>query len=344
MVMKMTQNDNSYNPRIKRHLDLLRDTPPRDPEAAKLGKENYLKLAASLPVPVSEKRTWRLNEWLYAITRKKERHTMFTISTLVVVLAMLFGGAGATVYAAQDSMPNDTLYAVKTWSEDVKLGLTSNPEAKYDLLESYLYRRFAELDALLADGEDIPDNFVTRTQDQLKAMGDSVAQMDKNTDPTQIQDRDRVMLKSPCDLIEEDPDVSNENVPLWALHACEMLRAEENRSEACTDDVNGCGGELEPLQSRPQEDPTLDLGGNGPGPAGDTETEFIKPVGPRTVEICDTVTGECVLVDVGGHYQLPQAPETSPSDPVTSPSGNYQNQGDTSQPGSGSDNGNGGKP
>jgi hypothetical protein len=254
---------------------------------------------------------------------------------------MLFGGAGATVYAAQDSMPNDSLYAVKTWSEDVKLGLTSDPAAKYDLLESYLYRRFAELDALLADGETIPDDFVTRTQDQLKAMGDSVVQMDKNTDPTQIQDRDRDMLKSPCDLIPEDPDVLNENVPLWALYACEQLRAEVNRSEACIDDVNGCKDELEPLKSQNHE--TIpDLGGNGPGPAGDTETEFIKPVGPRTVEICDTETNDCITVNVGGHYQLPQAPETSPSDPVTSPSGNYQNQGETNPQGSGS--GTGGKP
>lgn len=342
--MKMTQNDNSYNPRIKRHLDLLRDTPPRDPEAAELGKQNFLKLAASLPVPVSVKRSLRLNEWLLAITKIKERRVMFTITTLIVVLTMLFGGAGATVYAAQDSMPNDTLYTVKTWSEDIKLGLTSDPEAKYDLIESYLYRRFAELDALLADGEEIPDDFITRTQDQLKAMGNAVAQMEKNLDPTQIQDRDRIMLKSPCDLVPETPDdVVNENVPLWALVACEQLRAEENRSDACIDEVNGCKGELTPLQAERHET-EVELGGNGPGPAGDTTTEFIKPVGPRTVEICDTESNTCVIVNVGAHYQVPLAPETSPSNPVTSPSGNYQNQGGSSQQGSGSSNGNGSKP
>jgi hypothetical protein len=246
---------------------------------------------------------------------------------------MLFGGAGATVYAAQDSMPNDSLYAVKTWSEDVKLGLTSDPAAKSDLLESYLYRRFAELDTLLADGETIPDDFVTRTQDQLKAMGDSVAQMDKNTDPTQIQDRDRVMTNSPCVFIDDDgdgiDDIENTRVPDWALLVCEQLRAMEQRSttdECLEDGEQGCKGV--PLEAERHE--MEDLGGNGPGPAGDDT--LVPPIdgtfGPR--EYCTTDEfGAETCAPVGGPNTVPVAPQTSPSD-------NYQNQGDSSQQGSGS--------
>lgn len=70
------------------------------------------------------------------------------LTSLVVVFSLLFGGAGATVYAAQGSMPDEALYGVKLLSEDVRLSLAGSTEAQIDLLMEYADRRNAEILAL----------------------------------------------------------------------------------------------------------------------------------------------------------------------------------------------------
>jgi Domain of unknown function (DUF5667) len=271
MVKKMTQNDDSYNPRVKRHLDLLQDIPPRDPEAERLGKQNFLNFAASLPKPVSQKKSWRLNNWIPTINRMKERQTMFTITTLVVVLTMLFGGAGATVYAAQDSMPNDALYTVKIWTEDLQLGLIKDPEAKFELLEAYLLRRFAEMDELNKNGEAIPVALKTQLQKHLGLMAQLMAHHeDSDLDPYEEQLRTR----------DQDQTNQNENLPEWA----EAQEREEinNRLQRIVNDCADLDGCQAPPELSPEPLKGDDNGGWGPGPGTnsgnpDEEDTFVPP-------------------------------------------------------------------
>jgi hypothetical protein len=332
MVKIMTQNDNSFDPRLKRHLELLREIPPRDSEASKRGKENFLQLAASLPKPVSMERSGRLNNWIISIKRKKERHTMFTITTLVIVLTMLFGGAGATVYAAQDSMPDEALYAVKTWSEDIQMGLTNNPEVKFDLIESYVLRRFAELDAMIEDEDPIPPGLGTRLEQQLKNMEQLMAQLkDEDLEPYLLRVRNLLQVR------EQLMTKQGENVPEWAnpvfAQIQQMITNQLRRIETGIDD---------PLKFRQQMDSPA--GGYGPGPgtgSGNPEEEFIPPAGPGEEmppgPVCDPEIEDCGQGEP--QYQAPSEPAKNSGD-----QDNYQQQEGTPQKEKDSGNGNGGKP
>ncbi len=69
-------------------------------------------------------------------------------ATAVVAGLFLLSGAAVTA-ASSDSVPGDTLYAVKLRSEDVRLLLASSPEARASLERQRAAERRAEVDALL---------------------------------------------------------------------------------------------------------------------------------------------------------------------------------------------------
>jgi len=83
------------------------------------------------------------------------------------MVSLLFGGAGATVYAAQDSLPTDALYPVKTVSEDVSLGLAAGSPAKLANVLKYQNRRMGEVADLIGKGEQVPQQVKTRLETQL---------------------------------------------------------------------------------------------------------------------------------------------------------------------------------
>ncbi len=113
----------------------------------------------------------RLNGWISTLVQfhpKKERYAMFSaIAAVVLVLSLMFGGAGA-VFAAQDSLPQDFLYPVKNISEDVQLNLTLSPQKELDLALAFSQRRVDEILACLEAGEPVPEPVAARLQFQLQ--------------------------------------------------------------------------------------------------------------------------------------------------------------------------------
>ena len=89
------------------------------------------------------------------------------LTTILVMISLLFGGAGATVYAAQDSLPNDTLYPLKTVSEDVSLSLAVSQQAKLSNVLRLQIRRIGEVADLIDKGEQVPQQVQTRLETQL---------------------------------------------------------------------------------------------------------------------------------------------------------------------------------
>lgn len=121
-------------------------------------------------------------------------------ATIAIVLGLVFGGAGATVYAAQDSQPGEALYTVKTLSEDVRLELTSNPEAKFQLALALANRRALEIGELIQEGDLVPPVIATRLQSHMQLALNLAAGMDDTEQTTaleqlarQIRDQDQVM-------------------------------------------------------------------------------------------------------------------------------------------------------
>lgn len=172
-------NEENYESKIINRLDVLRGTPPRNQAFIQSGKEDFLAEARKQRMrtsqqPVSKTRWERLNSWIlniqnsFHLTNTKERFSMMTtVVTIFVALSVLFGGAGATVYAAQDAIPNQPLYEVKLLAEDIRLSLTTNTQERLNLALRYADNRIDEIAALVAESEAIPEPLATRYRDQL---------------------------------------------------------------------------------------------------------------------------------------------------------------------------------
>jgi hypothetical protein len=150
-----SNNPEQFENQVVERLRALKDTPARNEQKAAMGRSRFLAEATGLakqqggkPI-VSSSLPLRLKVWFDQVSspfRRKERYSMVTVLTsLVVVFSLLFGGAGVTVYAAQESMPDDALYGVKLLSENVSLGLSGSTEEKIDLLLEYADRRSEEI-------------------------------------------------------------------------------------------------------------------------------------------------------------------------------------------------------
>jgi hypothetical protein len=149
-------------------LKALKNVPPRDPRAAARGRAHFLAQAKNLQgVPVTP--IWRRIKW----TLERPRFALFARAMLLALMFVAVGSSAAVV-AAQDALPNEPLYAVKLWTEDVRVDLTADPETRADLLIDFANRRAGELAALPA-----PDPAITnRAQAQLQAALQIAAQLD----------------------------------------------------------------------------------------------------------------------------------------------------------------------
>jgi hypothetical protein len=88
---------------------------------------------------------------------------------VAVVFAFLLAigvSGGATAFASQDALPNDTLYPVKLFTEDVQVWLTFDDSSKADRLLDQSDERMDEIGALLSNGDRIPENVLATLQNR----------------------------------------------------------------------------------------------------------------------------------------------------------------------------------
>lgn len=115
--------------------------------------------------------------------------------TFLLVFGLFLGSGGATVAAAQTSLPDDGLYPVKAWSEDARLQLADNDEVRMRLALEFTARRMEEIRVMLQAGHVPPEAVMTRTQNQLEYTLRLVANMpeDKAT-PALLQLQNQLEL------------------------------------------------------------------------------------------------------------------------------------------------------
>lgn len=131
------------------------------------------------------------------------------LTTILVMLSLLFGGAGATVYAAQDSLPDEALYPIKTMSEDASISLAASPQAKLANVLRLQIRRMGELEDLIGKGEQVPQQVQTRLETQLNYALKLAACMDGDQFRQaleQIRANNRVMAQTMAMLQVNKPD------------------------------------------------------------------------------------------------------------------------------------------
>ncbi|MEJ2303037.1 MAG: DUF5667 domain-containing protein [Anaerolineales bacterium] len=90
-----------------------------------------------------------------------------TLTSILMIVSILLGGTGVTVYAAQDSLPDQPLYGVKTWSEDFRVVLTNDLQSKLNLDLELANRRVEEMVALSASGVTPSDALLARLENHL---------------------------------------------------------------------------------------------------------------------------------------------------------------------------------
>jgi len=117
---------------------------------------------------------------------------MNTIISTLLIAGLLFGG-GATVSAAQDDMPNEPLYQLKLWSEDVGLRFQGGDEEKVNRLMELAQIRMQEIAQLAELGEPVPEQVKLRLEQHIEQALQTCANMDDPTlEQTLLQIRDRL--------------------------------------------------------------------------------------------------------------------------------------------------------
>jgi uncharacterized membrane protein YgcG len=176
--MNINRDHDDLDPKLAERFHKLRVIPPRNPERTTAGRAAFLSQARDLalksppPVPVSPSPGERLILWMRAIPEfftRKEIQPMFTKVMAVLIAAVLvFGGAAATAYASQASLPTDALYGVKTFGENIRISLAPQADDKLGLALEFSQRRVDEMAALNQLNMNIPEHVATQYQEQVE--------------------------------------------------------------------------------------------------------------------------------------------------------------------------------
>jgi hypothetical protein len=299
---------------IKERLNEIKPAPARDAQVAARGRARFMAQA------VSASEFQRHKGWKSIF--RKEQFAMNMIVSVLVIAGLLFGG-GATVNAAQDDLPNEPLYALKLWSEELGLRFQNNPEQKADRLMELAQIRVQEMMRLTDARLTVPDQVRLRLEQHIHQALELCENMDDAT-------LDRTLLQIRARLQQQDRDLeqlqihATQNVqPILAqtrtmLHTRlqlvddglldhEMFRnaIRNGFRYGQEDDVappvqNGNGGQ----NSQPSPVPG--------GPNNESGGPNTDPGGP------DTEPGE-PNTDPGGPNTDPGGPSSGPGEPDTDP-------------------------
>jgi hypothetical protein len=152
---------------------------------------------------VTESKVFRPNRQNKQIF-KQRRNAMSWIVIASLIIASLAGGTG-TALAAQDSLPGDGLYGVKTLLQDIQLTL-SGDEGDIDLLLQFMDENLRDMEQLAGEGryEDVglalhhyEDNFseLIRTRDRIHVEDPASGDLVQEQIQTRLQEQTQTMLK-----------------------------------------------------------------------------------------------------------------------------------------------------
>ena len=197
----MNPEDPQPDDDLKRSLQGLRQVPARDVKSAARGKAAFLNQAALLrstparpgqrfPQPSGRRSFWSL------------------LNSALLAVTLFFAGGAATVYAAQSSLPGQSLYPLKTLSEDALVALVPSPQAKIDLTLAFTDRRVAEMSSLQSQNQPIPGSLVERLNSESDQAVLAAAGLDsQNQGPAlqNIRTQAAARAQSVSELLNHDP-------------------------------------------------------------------------------------------------------------------------------------------
>jgi hypothetical protein len=263
-------------------FSILHPIPPREPEAAKRGKESFLIQARSMTKPVSKAKDLRHIVWIDSIKNhifKKEFSPMYvTIASVILTLSLMFGGTGATVLAAQASLPNQYLYQVKTLSEDLALRYSQRDGQRLQMELEYANRRVNEMVAMAEMGVEPPGTVLIRLETHLDQVLNLAARTE-SVEMIRVLSQIRERLKQQIRSLDEAPAVGPLMIRTMAAVQLRLRWVELGLNEPKTFQEQS---QLRNRFNQPPElgdgygiGPSTEHGSNsyGPGPGKGSETQ-----------------------------------------------------------------------
>lgn len=294
----MTSTPHEWDERLQKLFDHVRALPPLEAQAVAEERAKFLEQAKSLRMAVSRPAEPRHNKWIHNFIltlQRKERSSMLkTLMVMVLSVALVLGGTGGTVYAAQDSLPDELLYPVKTWSEDARLAWAGSPQAQLAMTLEFADRRMAEMAGLEADGKAIPGSVILRMENELEAALQIAAGME---DPQMMPALQQIRLQAEAQsqrmgtILNGDPDLVRlqerlqEQVRLVAEgsadpHAFRLVVGERQRNRQTNPGQTPHPTQLPGGTCTPMSTPQPTGGSDGPGPGAGQTTGTPGHYGP----------------------------------------------------------------
>ena len=177
----MIFHDDELDEELKNKLSLIATIPVRSLKNAARGREVFMNKAKEFHTRKAPFVTAQPTNqsFLQSFFKKRLSFAPFAIA-LIIAIGLVLGGWG-TVYAAQDSLPNDFLYPVKIAVENINLTFTVNPNTKVALLTTYTGTRIDEAAYLVSQGQQIPEELPNRVDDQLDELFTLAASLDEES-------------------------------------------------------------------------------------------------------------------------------------------------------------------
>ena len=259
-------DDQSIDPELRELLALIQGVPARDPDAAQHGRAQYISEVDTL-LAVEKRSVFAWFTGLFTVQRASGSHGVrFAYTALIAVIAVIFvllSGAGATAYAAKNSLPGDVLYQVKTGLEQAQMQLASDANRQALLHLEFAERRLEEISGLIEEGrfgeiDRVAGQFEYHVQQAIRAM-----QLVASGNPeqagalaAQIADalsRYNAMLSAMLDQIPDDVRSAVERAILTSRNAGEGQFGEGNDNEN-ENAISNDGDDLSNANSNQNED------------------------------------------------------------------------------------------
>lgn len=150
----MNNSEKKIDTKLKELLDELQKVPAREAGKAELGKAQFLHQAASIRAGLASnplRRAIQSARSLLSPTRARFSLRQASIAVIIAAVVLL-GGGSITAYAAQKSLPGDSLYTIKLSIEDAFIAFSLSDSHDLELHLEYASRRFEEITTLLGSG------------------------------------------------------------------------------------------------------------------------------------------------------------------------------------------------
>jgi hypothetical protein len=303
-------------------LEAIRPVQPRNARAAQRSRARFLSQA------VSASELPRHKGWKFIF--RKEQFAMKVFMSFLVIASLLFGG-GATLSAAQNDLPDEPLYGLKLWSEDLSLQFQDPSEEKVDRLMELARVRVQEMTQLNDDGKAVPDHVRLRFEEHIQQALEICSTMDDPAmDRTLLQLRDQLRERDQ-DMVRLQLRVHQDSEPMLE-RTREMLRLRlQLVEEGLVNHEMFRAAARNGFRHGQQDDFTP------PTPAGNGQEQYQStsvPGGPNTNPASPTV-------NPGGPNTEPGGPNTNPGGPNPELGGNMNGSGSGSGGSPGDSGGNG---